>query len=138
MLFRIFFAGVLWLALIVELPGAVAQQPGSRGFAQYQNCESCIDAGYGWSLKRKKCGMFRNMQCGQQNLRPPAPPPRAVRPKSVPPENIDYVERIKMIFQANAAPEGQLERKLAQFRNHERELYRDLIKRGLGDALGYR
>ena len=34
-------------------------------FKQYQTCENCIDAGFGWCPIRRICGGFANTQCGE-------------------------------------------------------------------------
>ena len=37
-------------------------------FGRYTDCASCVGAGFGWSLKKGKCGGYANKEC------PSAPP----------------------------------------------------------------
>ena len=32
-------------------------------FAAFTTCDSCIDAGFGWSTKKNKCGGYPNKKC---------------------------------------------------------------------------
>ena len=38
------------------------------GHAKHLDCESCVDAGFGWSLKKGKCGGFKNAICPRSGL----------------------------------------------------------------------
>ena len=55
-------------------------------FDAYQTCEACVEAGFGWSLKKNKCGGYPNKQCpGGGSPQPPPPPPPPPPPKRKPP-----------------------------------------------------
>ena len=32
------------------------------------SCRDCIEAGYGWSIKKKKCGQYANVRCPDHEL----------------------------------------------------------------------
>jgi hypothetical protein len=37
--------------------------PQEQGPASYDDCASCISQGFGWSLKKHRCGGFKNRRC---------------------------------------------------------------------------
>eukprot|EP01045_Picozoa_sp_COSAG04_P044377 COSAG04_NODE_15027_length_546_cov_1.145414_1_plen_81_part_01 len=50
------------LALLALL--AAAARAGK--FDKWDTCSSCVDAGWGWSLKKGKCGAFPNKICPKE------------------------------------------------------------------------
>jgi len=60
-----------WLVAAAAIAVALAPQ----AFVQHTDCASCVAAGFGWSLKKAKCGMFANHECGDSPPPPPPPPP---------------------------------------------------------------
>jgi hypothetical protein len=43
-------------------------QAGGPGHGKHSDCESCVAAGFGWSLKKSKCGGFKNAKCPRSGL----------------------------------------------------------------------
>ena len=35
----------------------------SPDFSQWTQCDACVEAGFGWSFKKLRCGGFANRQC---------------------------------------------------------------------------
>ena len=77
----------LGVAVLVTVLSSRSRAASPR-FGEYSDCESCIAAGFGWSLKKAKCGMFENRECvgsvaasAQQQPMPP-PPPQPTPPSS--------------------------------------------------------
>ena len=80
------------LLLTVGLVGLAALAPVHSGrFDAYTTCDSCVEAGFGWSVRKSKCGGYPNKQCADGKspppppTPPPPPPPRAPRPPPPPP-----------------------------------------------------
>ncbi len=65
-----------WLSLLV----AVASS--GKRFDAFTSCAACVDAGFGWSVKKSKCGMFANKACDGSGG---AAKPEAVHASSPPP-----------------------------------------------------
>ena len=51
--------GVLPLGLSVLVTVASS----GKRFDAFTSCAACVDAGFGWSVKKSKCGMFANKDC---------------------------------------------------------------------------
>ena len=54
----------LLLLLMLGLSAMAPVAPGGKRFDGLTTCAVCVDAGFGWSLKKSKCGMFANRDCG--------------------------------------------------------------------------
>jgi hypothetical protein len=54
----------LLLLLMLGLSAMAPVAPGGKRFDGLTTCAACVDAGFGWSLKKSKCGMFANRDCG--------------------------------------------------------------------------
>ena len=81
----------LLLLLMLGLSAMAPVAPGGKRFDGLTTCAVCVDAGFGWSLKKSKCGMFANRDCGGSTAADssgasapaaasggaPAPPPRS-------------------------------------------------------------
>jgi hypothetical protein len=63
----------------------VAVASSGKRFEAFTSCAACVDAGFGWSAKKSKCGMFANKDCGSRAALPeeahtsgdPPPPPQS-------------------------------------------------------------
>ena len=72
---------LLLLLLLLWAPharAAAAAESGPRA-SSYRTCRACVDAGFGWSTKRSKCGGFPTRVC------PDGAPPAASQPEEAPP-----------------------------------------------------
>jgi hypothetical protein len=81
----------LLLLVMLGLSAMAPVAPGGKRFDGLTTCAACVDAGFGWSLKKSKCGMFANRDCGGSTAADssgasapaaasggaPAPPPRS-------------------------------------------------------------
>ena len=54
----------LLLLVLLGLSAMAPVAPGGKRFDGLTTCAACVDAGFGWSLKKSKCGMFANRDCG--------------------------------------------------------------------------
>ena len=54
----------LLLLVMLGLSAMAPVAPGGKRFDGLTTCAACVDAGFGWSLKKSKCGMFANRDCG--------------------------------------------------------------------------
>ena len=55
-------SGMLWVVGALAL--ALLTESSSRPpFTQYADCASCVGAGFGWSVKKGKCGGYANKDC---------------------------------------------------------------------------
>jgi hypothetical protein len=60
----VFIPGELLVALQSgELPPPARDRRPTGDFKQYDDCSSCVAAGYGWSHSSGKCGHYRNKEC---------------------------------------------------------------------------
>jgi hypothetical protein len=69
-------------ALLLALVTTVAA---SASFKDFTTCDSCVGAGFGWSVKKQRCGGYANRACASAPpavASPPAPP----RPPTPEPE----------------------------------------------------
>ena len=55
---------LLLLVMLLGLSAMAPVAPGGKRFDGLTTCAACVDAGFGWSLKKSKCGMFANRDCG--------------------------------------------------------------------------
>ncbi len=61
--------------LLLGLSLLVVVASSGKRFDAFTSCAACVDAGFGWSVKKSKCGMFANKACDAVHASsPPAPP----------------------------------------------------------------
>ena len=71
--------------LLLGLSVLVAVASSGNRFDAYTSCAACVDAGFGWSAKKSKCGMFANKNCGSSSAMPEAGHASGNRPSPPPP-----------------------------------------------------
>ena len=62
------------LSVVVIAPGGGGG--GGKRFDGLTSCTACVASGYGWSVKKSKCGMFANRDCDGGSAPPPRPDPQ--------------------------------------------------------------
>jgi hypothetical protein len=63
------------LVLLLAAQAAMSSEPAPAKFDQIRSCTECIAAGFGWSVRKGKCGHFANFECHSS--------PAAARPRPV-------------------------------------------------------
>ena len=95
------------LLLALALPPCSWRAAATPPFAEFHACDDCVAAGYGWSLRKAKCGMFANRECPTAD----APtPPAALPPGAGGALQVTFADDgplgLKFGKQPSAQPEG--------------------------------
>ena len=73
--------------LLLGLPLLVTVASSGKRFDAFTSCAACVDAGFGWSLKKSKCGMFANKACDGSTGAVASEAVHATSPPPSPPES---------------------------------------------------
>ena len=86
--------------------------------SDFRTCAECIEGGFGWSLKKGKCGGFANKDCPAEAATPPTPPVNiAPRPSiaapyaKLPPASVQEIDEaaVRMEAERKAIDEQNME-----------------------------
>ena len=105
--------GALALAVVCHALVFTAAKP-----SDFRTCAECIEGGFGWSLKKGKCGGFANKDCPAEAATPPTPPVNiAPRPSiaapyaKLPPASVQEIDEaaVRMEAERKAIDEQNME-----------------------------
>lgn len=102
------------MVLLITTTVPARESPRSSSLLSFSDCHACVEAGYGWSSKKQRCGGFANKVCptaGAETAAQPAtfgqctpPVPAAVRRSGVTPQELARLEALVETTLANAPP----------------------------------
>jgi protein disulfide-isomerase-like protein len=78
--------------------------PQAGKFDKFDTCDKCIDAGWGWSLTKNKCGAFPNKECPAAASKEVSPPYDGTVAELDDSNFVPYIEREDIIIVEFYAP----------------------------------